>query len=606
MQGLGRAIYTRCSAGVDFNSIISLQEGQQIFSTSGNMGLPRETIKLIEKNLKEDLYRAGNRPFKGDVCRFINYGTVSVLFYYRWLEASETGSREFGLTKALIGNFDCHPVEYFSSEFFNSSAYFYGYLDANMQEIQTFKQLLTFNTSHRPRLFDSLQKSVLNSTYFPAITFENTGKYVGQSEYIAERVKAAVCHLVKQFGLPEQQRQGIIIKYDRETIRYTIAAICYAFSGHDAHQISFSIGLPPSRFAYHFSTDMLVGWDTADEELKDVVTAPPNFVFLEALAPADNNSYYKEITQFSINHTKFINYVSATKKAINLKDYPSQFKSYIELIKTNEQRQEQRLEQQKLEQQKLEQQKLEQPKLEQQKLEQPKLEQQKLEQQKLEQQKLEQPKLEQQKPGKGKISNRVGEVVIEPNKEITTSTLSTISRKTETLSIPIGIKELPLIRMINKNGALLDDRYGTYYGQVTEQKPNGWGASITEETKSWKIGQWGREGSFTGFVFPTYLKIDRELKYHSYFPDQYSPKVYIVGLNHDSHKNAYYIGDCRNGWGAAYFIHLHQGYHLWYVGQWSDGQYHGWGVLYTINFKGSSYMVGTWQNGKRKEVRTIQ
>ena len=332
MSKIFRALYTRCVNGTNFNSAPTFRGGQKLFSTSGDMGLSNDVLSFIEAEIGRDVYNAGLRPYNKEICRFFSYGGISVLIHYRWMSQEETGSREFGITKALIGNFTHHPIEYLSSEFFNGDDFFVDYPDADRKKITSYKQLLTFQGQIAPPLFKPIPESALfelkSFSEDIKMTFEDAGSYVLQpnAQKIAERVRAAVCHLVKQFALPENERQGIIIKGSPEQLRYWFAAIGYAFSARSAQNIAFNIGLPPTGYSYSFSTAALVGWDKSDPDLAKLGNTPPtNLVFLEQLEAADKDTYYDAIVKFNDVHSSFAEFVKHNKE---MKNYPALFCEY--------------------------------------------------------------------------------------------------------------------------------------------------------------------------------------------------------------------------------------------------------------------------------------
>ena len=326
MQTIYRALYTRCINGINFQNLPSLTEGQKLFSTGGSMGLSKDVLSFIEAEIGRDIYRSGMRPYRGEACRFFSCGNgISVLIQYCWLRQEETGGREFGITKALIGAFDRHPMEYFSSKFFNGKDFFSGYPDAEGKEITSFRQLLTFQGGKVPPLFLPLTGDTLFSyDSYPVMSFENAGRYIRQSEKAAERLRAAVSHLVRQFELPESQRKGIIIRGTREQLRYWIAAIGYAFSARSAQKISFSIGFPPTGFSYDFSTSALTGWVTDDPDLVGKSNfLSDNLVYLERLPAADSNDYYKCIGEFGETHKVFVTEFLKRCSDDTVQSYPS-------------------------------------------------------------------------------------------------------------------------------------------------------------------------------------------------------------------------------------------------------------------------------------------
>ncbi len=331
MLKIYRALYTRCANGRNLQSLTDFRDGQKLFSTGGNMGLSHEILTLIEREIGRDVYNNGMRSYNKEVCLFFSCSGTSVLIHYRWMRQEETGSREFGIAKALIGAFDCHPIEYYSTDFFNGQDFFHGYPDAEGNLIESYKQLLTFQGAKVPPLFKPLTKEMLFSyeNSYPVMSFEYAGRYIRQSNNVAERLRAAVCHLVKQFTLPENQRLGIIIKGTSEQLRYWFAAVSYAFSARAAQKIAFNIGLPPTGFSYNFSTAALVGWDIDDPDLaKAGSSAPTNLVYLQNLPPADDDEYYACIDKFDASHkTLVIEFLK--RRNDDIKSYPSLYRSFL-------------------------------------------------------------------------------------------------------------------------------------------------------------------------------------------------------------------------------------------------------------------------------------
>lgn len=337
MQGLYRALYTRCENGVNFYGVPNSKTEQKIFATGGSMDLSSDVLSLlipeIETALGKDIYNAGLRSYLGDACHYFNCNGVSVMVYYRWLKQEETGQREFGITKALIGNFERHPIEYLSSEFFNGSDFFHKYNDADNKPITIYKQLLTFTGPKFPQVFNHIPHNTLfqMSDSYPVIDFENAGDYVKQSSHIADKIRAAVCHLVKQYSVSdESKRQAIVIRGTREHIRYWIAAIGYAFSIKAAKNISFSLALPPTGYTYSFSNAALVGWDVDDSTVMVQQSLPANLVFLENLPPSESSEYYQLTTSFGKEHFSFINEFAINTD--NIKDHPKKYQEYCEYL----------------------------------------------------------------------------------------------------------------------------------------------------------------------------------------------------------------------------------------------------------------------------------
>ena len=310
-QKLYRALYTWCVNGRDFYDMPSSQGGQKLFSTSGNMGVSKETLTLIESVIKRDIYKAGERPFKGEACQYLVCSEISAFVHYRWLKKAETGGSGVGITKVLIGNFEDYPIEYFSFDFFNKDFYF-DYPDADGQPITSYNQLLTFK-KETPPLFKQISKETLLSlknSYSPStiMTFKRVGSFVLQenAKNIAKRLSAMVNHLVKQFSLPFEQRQSIVIDGTPEQIKYWFAAIGYAFSALSMQSVSFSIGLPPIGFAYNFSTSALVGWDVSDPDIAKASNAmPANLVYYKNIPIAESEPCYAAIANFDKNHLSF-------------------------------------------------------------------------------------------------------------------------------------------------------------------------------------------------------------------------------------------------------------------------------------------------------------
>ena len=320
---LYRALYTWCRNGRNFQDIPSSQNGQKLFSTSGHMGLSKEVIATIETAIKRDIYKAGMRPYKGEAYHFFACGEGKyALIHYRWLNKEDTGGSEFGITKALIGDFEHHPIEYVDSGFFNGEGFYFGFPDKNFykenpnfnnQPIISHSQLLTFDGSIIPPLFKPISAKSSDTLFgFNSKTaskrkmsFDISRRFVLQPDAkdTAKQVRAMVCHLIEQYSLPEEQRKGIIIKGTTEQIKYLFAAIGYAFSARTSKNISFSIGLPPVGFAYSFATTQLIGWDTSDPDISKVgVATLNNYVFWKKLKFDSKENYYRCITLYDDNH----------------------------------------------------------------------------------------------------------------------------------------------------------------------------------------------------------------------------------------------------------------------------------------------------------------
>ena len=540
MQEFGRAVYTRCYVGINFNSSISTQEGQQLFSTSGNkdIKLDKETVDILEKKLREDVFNAGNRSYAGDIYRFIisNEG-ISVLLYYRWLKKDETGSRELGLTKALYGKFDHHPMEYYSSKFFNSADYFYDYKDANGNKINEYKQLLTYKDSIIPPLFPIITKDILVGLLkkFPIISFDDTSKYVLQSNYVAERVSAAVCHLVKQFSLPENQRKGIRIKGQPDQIRYWIAAIGYAFSVYDAQKISFSVGLPPKQFPYTFSSDALTGWDETDSELEMVKSPPSNLVFLEDLPIAENDEYYKIITKYNATHHDFIfNYMR--KHNTNINDYPNKYRNYID---ENGER--------------------------------------------IIREKAAAEKAKADKAAAEKA--KADKAAAEKAKAYKAAADEEVRKKVATAKKP----ETAFGKLSINNNAF-------YVGCFTNDTPNGWGIMYRYNGKYWKMGEWNNGYFSKGFIWNDDTSNNKSNIIKVAKPNPFS----ILGDYYALDNEVIYIGELLatepHGWGAKYFPNGE-----WHIGRWENGKPHTVGVCRIIGnkpFFNDQILLGFWLNGE--------
>ena len=329
MSNLYRAVYTRCSRGRDFYSRIGTGDGQQIFTTTGDMGLSQSTISLITSDLKRDreLFSLGAREYKGAACHFVNYDGISLLLYYQWLTAEQTGSREFALTKALIGEFTSHPMEYYHADFFKDEHYFADYKDVDGQPIKNFKGLQTFQ-EQTPPLFNVLTKDSLEfANFYPAIAFNQAREYALSSSYVTEKVQAAVLHLVRQFQLPENQRRGIAVKGTLDQIRFWFAAIGYAFSAKAAQKLSFSIGFPPNGFPYSFTTSALVGWDVEDPDVEKIVRMSDKLIWIDSLVEVDSNTYYSAISKFDDEHFEFIN--SFSKNNDDILYHPDFYASFV-------------------------------------------------------------------------------------------------------------------------------------------------------------------------------------------------------------------------------------------------------------------------------------
>jgi len=349
MKELYRVLFTRCENSINFYSKLDSSPGQKIFATGGDMGLSGEILSSLIDEIKtaneRDVFANGRRSYNGDPCSFFSFNGISVLVYYHFLKTEETGQREFGISYALIGNFDYHPMEYISSGFFNLEGFFFDYPDADGLPIRKYKQLLTFKDSKVPSLFPPISQEKLFGlpNIYPVMSFKYAGNYVLQSKNVAERVRAAVCHLIKQFNLPEEKRLGIAIKGTKEQLRYWFASIEYAFSARAAQKIAFSLAFPPNpnlcskTFSYNFSFAALVGWDTEDPDLATLTSLPSNLIYLEQLPVADPSPYYTAITKFDDEHRDFIEHFTARCNTVETfpdlyQDYTSYRKYYNELL----------------------------------------------------------------------------------------------------------------------------------------------------------------------------------------------------------------------------------------------------------------------------------
>lgn len=326
-----RALYTCCNNGIDFQGERSMMDGAKLFATGGNMGLSRGVLDSIGKEIKRDIYPK-MRLYRGEAYRFCSYGEVSVLTHYRYMLPEETGSREFGIAKALIGNFDHHPVEYLNPRFFQEQEFLFDYPDAGGNAITSFRQLLTFQGRKVPQPFNALTEDMLfQRAGYPVISFPMAGRQIGSSEYRKERLRAAVAYLVNQSQFSEDQRKGIVIRGTWEEIRDWFAAIGYAFSAHSAQQLSFSIGLPLA-----FSASSLVGWLTDDPELPQKgASVPRGLVFLEDLPAVESQRYYTVITQFDdMLHRRFVmDFLKRRNDAIL--SYPNLCNQFADYLKIN-------------------------------------------------------------------------------------------------------------------------------------------------------------------------------------------------------------------------------------------------------------------------------
>lgn len=326
---LHRAVYTGCNTGIDFYSKADYgKNSQKIFSTSGNNLLTKQVINFLERMIADDVYEVGRRQYLSDVFRYVVFDDISALFHYRWLQKNETGGRGVGLTKALIGRFNCHPIEYYQPPFFLYENFFNDYFDANGQKITKYNQLLTFE-KEPPKLFKMLSQDIIINAIHSEENFKQAGYYVTQpnAAHVKRQVEAAVRHLINQFLLQQhEQRKGIIIRGNNAQIRHTIAAISYAFSAKAAIQLPFSVGLPSKKdsFNYNFSTDALVGWDIETDPDAINTVAPNNLVFLENLTYDGEHRYYS--AKFDKDHWEFIK--DFAEKCDNIAEHPNYYKKY--------------------------------------------------------------------------------------------------------------------------------------------------------------------------------------------------------------------------------------------------------------------------------------
>jgi len=621
---LGRAVYTGCNNGVNFYGQESMQKGQQIFSTSGNEGLTRSVVSFLERMIGEDVYRAGRRPYLRDAYRYVINEDVSAVINYNWLSRNETGSRDVGLAKALIGRFDKHPIRYLSAEFF-AEHFFSDYFNANEQKSNEYAQLLQIE---RPPFFLKLDQNDLLKKYDfnPGIKFEDAGAYVCQpgAEHIAKQVRAAVCHLVKQFAKSESERKGIIIKGDYEQIRFTIAAICYAFSARDAKRIPFSISLPQTQFPYHFTTDAITGWNVEDPESMKA-EPPSNMIFIESLVEvykqeAYSHEYFNIISKFDPSHIEFIKYIDEQGKDIDISKYPDEYYIYITVIENKNKAIAERIQKEKeAEAERLQKEKEAEAEAERLRKEKEaeaeaerlrKEKEAETEAERLRKEKeaeAEAERLRKEKEAEAEAERLRKEKEAEAEAYNTIETVTTPAQRpsdvqaitSRNLNVPTAQNTYAPIEIKAPIIGVKKYQYGTYYGCIEKEShneweiiPHGWGI-ICDSSNRWMIGEWKNGKLDKGFVHVGFL-IDK-VDYLKHEHKRVESAVRII-KSFTFKDGMLRMGDVGFTWGAV----CEKKGDTWRVGQWKKEMLCGWGIEFVRpNFRSKPEIkAGMWDDDK--------
>jgi len=577
MQGLYRAIYTRCENGTDFFGTPNSKTEQKMFATGGAMHLSNELLSSlvpsIEIAIGRDIYNAGLRPYLRDACHYFVINDISIFIYYHWLNHDETGQREFGITKALIGTFNYHPIEFFSSEFFCGNDFYTNYFDANNKPIKEYKQLLSYTGSKFPPDFPVITQETLFSmkNCFPVMSFENARDYVRSSKKISRLVNIAVAHLVKQYCINDENiRKSIVIRGTKEQVRFMIAAIGYAFAARSSLNISFTIALPINGFAYNFSTAALIGWDNDDPDISKVTSLPSNMVYLEDIPNAEKNTYYSTISKFNDSHKMFIfEYMYNKKTTIN--NYPYEYENFIAFEK--------RILNEKEEARK-------------------KAEREENRRKILE--KETRKKVAEEEARKKVAEEEAQKKAVE--EEIRRKKLEEESRRKAEHEERKKIEEDEFYRTAKPIKGRLLFPGAIYEGLYICNNPHGWGAMLGFNgnwyTGAWITGKWEKGNCVKGFE-----NMKNPISPCQIFNQVWYPGGYINGVWFEGFVDGVlFTGEndtMMQGWGAVLWP-----FGDWYTGELKEGKYHGWGIY--RNLYNGQVVIGYWEDGRYISINDPQ
>lgn len=350
MGMLYRAVFTRCNNGKNFFGKTDSTEELKIFATSGKMDI--DDFALFAKDASTALqmypYKRDFEPGKEylpEVYRCFKIGTTSIILCWRMMAATETGSRDFFISKAIMGSFERHPMEFLNGSFLEGKGdsfgdFFMDYPDAQGNTINEFKQLLTFKGNVYPPNFQAIKQdaffSMLEKNGQVLINFDSVRNFVKQDIHVGERIRAAVHHLIQQMSIPEERRKSIILsgtipgEQGLSQIRHLAAAIGYAFPIFAAPSVSVAFNTPVD-FNYSFKFAALIGFNLADDPYatKEKLAAMRDAVLLENLPSAPSSNYYNCITQYDDTHKDFIFNFLRESSSENIADTPMLYDDYI-------------------------------------------------------------------------------------------------------------------------------------------------------------------------------------------------------------------------------------------------------------------------------------